>query len=1113
MKTTHSIMAGLAFAAVLFVSTPMVGQTAGDYRSSASGNWNAAATWQMFDGAVWNAASVPPSGTSGTITIQSGNTVTVAASAPDTINGAALVVNGYLLDSSNVAIVSGSMTVNNGGSYEMAHASASGKGIPTATWNTGSTCLLTGITSSTTGINASQNFYNLVVNSPGWSGNLNLGWNSGSVTIAGNITVKSTGASGRWQMCAPTAGTAGAHNTVAVNIDGNLVVDGSATNASNKIQFTSNGTSNNYNDITINVLGNTTVTGNAADNTFVNFAAARGSQGGTGTSVWNLHGDLMVTNATVQNSNAAGARFNFVKQGVQELKLSNVSFAGGGLPIEVSSGATLDLDTNVVAGSGLFTADSGATIVSKLATGLNGNLTNSGTISLSKQGNYSYTGSVGQFTGALLPDTIGTLTVASTDTLWLSDSLTATQVVVPAGGILDINQNVHAKDMNVTGTVIAADTLMVSDTALFNSGSIYNHAINGGKIPTGKWNSGSTLMLTGIAGNSPSNGNQNFYNVVWNCPNQAANLNLGWNGITIGGNITVINTGGSRWQFCAPAVDSTTTVTINGDVVVSGGALSANGTSNGNTTIIINQLGNVNVSGGNFSVSRGSQGGTGSTTWNLNGDFIMSNATTQNSNTANARFFFVKQGTQLLKLSNVTFAGGGLPIEVTHGTTLDLDTSVVAGNGLFMADSGATLITRLPGGLGANLTTTGAITLNPKTNYIYGGKLPQITGSLLPDTLTNLTINDSSGVTLSKKTRINGILTLKAGVFNNAIPFTLGLGGSVSYQGGSLLLPAVLNWVTIGEARKDLNNDSIPDHLVTGDTLMVTGVITSPNLSGTTTTFFIQDSTGGIEVFHSGLPPVTYAMGDSVFAIGKVAQFHGLDEMSLLALDTLHFGILKHHAAAPKAKHVTLHQYITNAEAYEGQLIEIDTLFKASGTWGSGQNVEVTNATKKDSTAIYINAATTVASSSEPIYPINVVAIASQFASTGVTGGYEIIPRDTSDVVHITVTGVKDPFSDIPTTFVLENNYPNPFNPSTTILYGVASQSHVTVKIYSVLGQEVSTLVNDVQNPSYYRVVWNGKDYNGNLVSSGVYFFRIIAQPTDGKSQPFMQVKKMMLMK
>ncbi len=102
---------------------------------------------------------------------------------------------------------------------------------------------------------------------------------------------------------------------------------------------------------------------------------------------------------------------------------------------------------------------------------------------------------------------------------------------------------------------------------------------------------------------------------------------------------------------------------------------------------------------------------------------------------------------------------------------------------------------------------------------------------------------------------------------------------------------------------------------------------------------------------------------------------------------------------------------------------------------------------------------------------------------------------------------------ELPTTYELANNYPNPFNPATTIQYGLPHQSQVSVKVYSILGQEVRTLVDGLQGASYYRVTWNGRDNDGMQVSSGVYFFRMTAQPVDGKIQPFTQVRKMLLMK
>lgn len=75
----------------------------------------------------------------------------------------------------------------------------------------------------------------------------------------------------------------------------------------------------------------------------------------------------------------------------------------------------------------------------------------------------------------------------------------------------------------------------------------------------------------------------------------------------------------------------------------------------------------------------------------------------------------------------------------------------------------------------------------------------------------------------------------------------------------------------------------------------------------------------------------------------------------------------------------------------------------------------------------------------------------------------------------------------------LSHNYPNPFNPSTTILYSLASRSHVTITIYNVLGQEVNVLVDDVKSAGEYTASWDGSDFGGRGVASGIYFYRMIA--------------------
>jgi hypothetical protein len=78
-------------------------------------------------------------------------------------------------------------------------------------------------------------------------------------------------------------------------------------------------------------------------------------------------------------------------------------------------------------------------------------------------------------------------------------------------------------------------------------------------------------------------------------------------------------------------------------------------------------------------------------------------------------------------------------------------------------------------------------------------------------------------------------------------------------------------------------------------------------------------------------------------------------------------------------------------------------------------------------------------------------------------------------------------------------NYPNPFNPSTTIKYDLPQASHVTLTVYDLLGREVATLVNNVEEPGHKSVEWNAA-----AVASGVYFYQL-------KAGEFVRTKKLLL--
>jgi len=88
-------------------------------------------------------------------------------------------------------------------------------------------------------------------------------------------------------------------------------------------------------------------------------------------------------------------------------------------------------------------------------------------------------------------------------------------------------------------------------------------------------------------------------------------------------------------------------------------------------------------------------------------------------------------------------------------------------------------------------------------------------------------------------------------------------------------------------------------------------------------------------------------------------------------------------------------------------------------------------------------------------------------------------------------TGLKAQNISIPSSYSLKQNYPNPFNPETAIEFSLPKAGKVTLKIYNTLGQEVKTLVDKKMNVGYHRILWDGTDYTGQSVASGIYFYRI----------------------
>lgn len=103
-------------------------------------------------------------------------------------------------------------------------------------------------------------------------------------------------------------------------------------------------------------------------------------------------------------------------------------------------------------------------------------------------------------------------------------------------------------------------------------------------------------------------------------------------------------------------------------------------------------------------------------------------------------------------------------------------------------------------------------------------------------------------------------------------------------------------------------------------------------------------------------------------------------------------------------------------------------------------------------------------------------------------------------------TGLFSRTKKIPSDYELKPNYPNPFNPSTSIEYTISNSEYVRLEVYNTSGQKIKTLLADFQLAGQYEAVWDGTNESGQSASSGIYIYRLTTQTT-------LLSKRMVLMK
>ena len=431
----------------------------------------------------------------------------------------------------------------------------------------------------------------------------------------------------------------------------------------------------------------------------------------------------------------------------------------------------------------------------------------------------------------------GVITIRGGATVTVTAAVTVDQVVVEEGGTVNLTSNVTltiangaGTDFLISGTLYrTTGTITTTGTLVFGDGGTYQHAQDGGTIPTATWNANSTCLVTGITSTMATGLNQTFGHFTWNCSGHTGNLYLASN-MTVNGNFTVLNTGnadnvnrslrmsnntsgytlnvGGDFNINSPATfkmnnaGSACILNITGNLNIDGQAAGTTGfylnTSNSSgSSATVNLTGNLNVSSGNLIFS--DDGGSYPAILNLRGNFNQTGGVISSTQTTAGyigTLNFAGTNPQTFTKTSGTIASI-INFTINNGATVDFGTSVLDGStGTFVINAGGTLITANTEGIAGSgnsgsIQVTGTRTFTAGANYIFNGTSNQVTGNgLTQNQPANVTINNPGNtVTLTASRTISGNLSILAGTFDLST-FTMNRsasGGTLTISNGATL--------------------------------------------------------------------------------------------------------------------------------------------------------------------------------------------------------------------------------------------------------------------------------------------------------------------------------------
>ncbi|MGE5399992.1 MAG: T9SS type A sorting domain-containing protein [Ignavibacteriales bacterium] len=655
------------------------------------------------------------------------------------------------------------------------------------------------------------------------------------------------------------------------------------------------------------------------------------------------------------------------------------------------------------------------------------------------------------------------------------------------GGTLSIaDGNPLGYDLKVYGSIeiyTSGLTLETSATAIFYDGATFRQRATSGLIPAATWQPNSLCEIMACTSITWAM-NQEFGNLTWNCASQASDYQLNGQIRSIKGNFTVASTKNYLLILNSPAL------TISGNFIIkTGGRLAFTN----NTAICpdVNITGDISIEGGSVS----SVNGTAVITLNKPGEQNISSSTIINFTKCS---WIVAPGTVVNINANFCIIKDSGERTLTVEGVLNCGNRRVYGSGGFILNPGATLIIGSAEGI-TNISSKGTIQVtgtrifSGEGNYIYNGNTVQSTGNLLPDNVRDLIVDNPAGVIMTRAVNVNNrLMMVQGGLDLNGNTITLGPVARLDESSGGI----VKGDSGLISATRELG--ILKDEDVAG----VGALITTTQAPGITTirrghlTHQLGEATS-IQRYYDIIPQHNMGAGAQLVFKYTHSELNSVTEENLGLFRSGDEGaswqpaggildLVNNTITTPIVDGYTRWTAGDINKPLPVELNSFDAFCR-----GDYINLLWTTATEVNNYGFEIERRQPgVAWRKLGFVPGNGNSNSPRqysYCDKGISQGkysYRLKQIDTDG--KYCYLGEAEAPCNTGVPYNLAQNYPNPFNPITHIGFSIPEETFVSIRVYDVLGNEVTKLVNEVITAGYHELFFDASEY-----SSGIYFYRL----------------------